>query len=198
MFTFLILITNLFIILPNLEESEWKLSLDKDEITIYTRMVETSRFKEFKAKSKMRGSIEKFKEILMDIDKYPGWLPDCKSAKIVESPNGNDITYHLKLKVPFPFSNRDIVQQMLLNESEDKLEVTIHNRPNKVVKEEKYVRMPQAHGKWIVQKISEEELFVSFQYLADPGGDIPAWIVNTFIVKNPHLSLKNIREFMAE
>ncbi|MCK5368537.1 MAG: hypothetical protein KAQ62_08285, partial [Cyclobacteriaceae bacterium] len=112
MFAFKILIANLLMILPNLEEGEWKLSLDKDDIIVYTRQLEASQLKEFKAESKMFGSIEKFKEIITDIDKYPVWLPDCKSANIVESTNENNIIYHLKLKVPFPFANRDITQQI--------------------------------------------------------------------------------------
>ena len=198
MFAFKILIANLLMILPNLEESEWKLSLDKDDIIVYTRQLETSRLKEFKAVSKMFGSIEKFREIITDIDKYPVWLPDCHSANIVESTSPNNIIYHLKLKVPFPFANRDITQQIILNETEDKLEVEIINRPNKVEKEKNYVRMPVGYGKWVISKVSEDEVDIKFQYMSDPGGNIPAWMVNSFIVKNPHLSIKNIRKLMAE
>lgn len=198
MFAFKIFLAILFIILPNLEESQWELSLDKDDIAVYTREHETSRFKEFKAESKMFGSIEKFRKIITDIDNYEVWLPDCKSAKIVESAGSNNITYHVKLKVPFPFANRDITQQIVLNETEETLEVEIFNRPNKVEEDKNYVRMPVGHGKWVIRQISEDEIDIRFQYMSDPGGNIPAWIVNTFVVKNPHLSLKNIRKLMAE
>lgn len=195
---FNLLLSMLFVPLPVLEETEWEISLDKDDIVIYTRQLESSRFKEFKAESQMVGSIEKFKEILTDIDKYPTWLPDCKAAGIVERANPNDIIYHMKVKVPFPFSNRDIVQQIVLSEKNNQLEVEITNRPNKMKQEENYVRMPVAYGKWIVRQISEDKIEIQFQYMADPGGDIPAWMVNTFVVKNPHLSMKNIRKLMAE
>ena len=198
MIVFNILVANLLMILPNLEENLWELRLDKDDIAVYTRQLETSRFNEFKAETKTHGSIEKFKEIITDIKNYPDWVPDCKSANIVESPNENNIIYHLKLKVPFPFANRDITQQIILNETEDKLEVEIINRPNKVEEDKNYVRMPVGYGKWVIHQVSEDEIDIQFQYMADPGGNIPAWLVNTFVVKNPHLSMKNIRKLMAD
>lgn len=194
----LFIIANLLFILPFMEENEWELSLDKDDIVVYTRQLETSRFKEFKAESKMSGSIEKFREILTDIDKYNEWMPDCKAAEIVETSSPDNIIYHMKLKVPFPFSNRDIVQQIVLKKAGDKLEVEIINHPNRIEEEKNYVRMPVAYGKWVVHQISEDEVDIQFQYMADPGGDIPAWMVNTFIVKNPHISMKNIRKLMTK
>lgn len=198
MFTIKILHLNIFLLLLGSSESEWKLSLDKDNIIIFTRDVESSNFNEFLAEAKMTGTIEDFKRIITDIENYAAWVPDCKSTKIVESPNLNNITYHIKLKVPFPFANRDMVQQITLKESKDVLEVLIQNHPNKVKKEKKYVRIQKAYGKWTIKAFSENEISIKFQYLADPGGEIPAWLVNSFIVKSPHKSLKNIRELMAE
>lgn len=193
-----ILIANLSLFLVFLAENEWKLSLEKDNISVFTREVEFSNFDEFLAEAKMTGTIEDFKRIITDIENYSDWVPDCKSIEILETPNPNNITYHMKLKVPFPFTKRDIVQQIILNESENRLEVLIHNHPNKVKKDKKYVRMLKAHGKWTIQEVSKREISVRFQYFADPGGDIPAWLVNSFIVKNPHKSLVNMRKLMEE
>ncbi len=193
-----ILIANLSLFLFYLAENEWELSLEKDNISVFTREVEFSNFDEFLAEAKMTGTIEDFKKIITDIENYSDWVPDCKSIEILETPNPSNITYHMKLKVPFPFTKRDIVQQIILNESENTLEVLIHNHPNKVKKDKKYVRMQKAYGKWTIQEVSKKEISVRFQYFADPGGDIPAWLVNSFIVKNPHKSLVNMRKLMEE
>lgn len=193
-----ILIANLSLFLFLLDDSEWKLSLEKDEISIYTRNIESSNFKEFLAEATMRGSIEEFREIIMGINNYPEWMPDCKSAEIIDHPNPNDLTYHMKLKVPFPFSNRDIVQQLVLSEHDDMLEIEIINRPLKVKETKKYVRLQRAYGKWSIKQASDENISIRFQYFADPGGDIPAWLVNSFVVKNPHITLLNMKEMMAK
>jgi hypothetical protein len=182
--------------MPN-EDEAWEKAIDKDGVVISTRPVDSTDFKEFLAETQMRGTIEKFKEILLDIERYHKWMPDCKSAEVVSMPSPDDITYHMKLKVPFPFQNRDIVQQLVLHEEENLLEIEIINRPDRVGKETKYVRMPVAKGKWEVRSISDNELSIHFQYYADPGGNIPPWLVNSFVVKNPHTILKRIREMMA-
>ena len=172
--------------------------MEKDEIIVYTRKIESSPFKEILAEAEMNGSINTFRQIITDINNYTEWLPDCKSAEIIEHPTQNNITYHMKLRVPFPFSNRDIIQQIILNESKDQLVVDIINRPNKIKKEKNCVRMLKADGKWTIQKISGKMVSIKFQYAADPGGGVPAWMVNTFIVKNPHKTLQKVREMMAK
>ena len=178
-------------------EDEWKKSMDKDGIAIFTRSLQSSEFKEFQARAQMEGSIEEFKEILFDIDRYHEWMPDCKSAEIVSAQLPDHIIYHMKLKVPFPFENRDIVQQLIVRERQNTLEIDIVNRPDKIKKEKKYVRMPVAKGKWVVRSISDNEIAVLFQYFADPGGSIPSWLVNSFVVKNPHKILQGIKKKMA-
>jgi hypothetical protein len=191
-----ILLLPFMFILLKIQETEWKKSLDKDDIIVYTRKIEGKRFSEILAVTKMNGSVDKFKSIITNVDGYTHWITDSKSAEVIESSNSNEITYHMKLKVPFPFENRDIVQQINLNESTDKLEVVISNQPDMLPREKKYERMVEAFGTWTVEAINESEVSIKFQYYADPSGEIPAWLVNAFIVKNPHQTLKNLRALM--
>jgi ribosome-associated toxin RatA of RatAB toxin-antitoxin module len=188
----------IFLLISFVNENDWTKSLDKDDIVIYTRSVESSPFHEFLAETEMTGTIDKFREIITDFERYPEWLPDCKSAVIIENPDSNDFTYHMKIKVPFPFSNRDIIQQIVLSESGNTLLVEIISQPKKMKKNKDFVRMETADGRWIIDKITEGKISIKFQYLADPGGGVPTWLVNTFIVKNPHKTLQNLREMMQE
>ena len=198
MFALTLFIANLTLLIIQTDKSKWELSLEKDDISVYTRNSDGTKFREFLAETTMNGSIENFKSIISDINKYPDWLPDCQSAVIIERLGEYDITYHLKLKVPFPFENRDIVQQLVLKGNRDHLKVNIINRPNLLQKEKKFVRMSMAHGSWDIQEIPGNKISIKFQYLADPGGEIPVWLVNSFVVKNPHRSLVNIRKLLAD
>ncbi len=179
-------------------DHEWKKSLDKDEILIYTRKINASKFDEFRAETRMSGSINKFRQIITDIDNYHEWLPDCKSAEIVERPNPNEITYHMMIKAPFPISDRDVIQQLILSETRNRLIVEITSRPDRIEKVKNYVRMKIAYGRWTIQQATDEEIDIEFQYAADPGGNVPAWLVNSFVVKNPHKTLLNLRDMMAK
>jgi ribosome-associated toxin RatA of RatAB toxin-antitoxin module len=173
----------IFLLFSSLNENDWKKSLDKDDIVIYTRSVESSPFHEFLAETEMAGTIDKFREIITDFERYPEWLPDCKSAEIIENPDANDFTYHMKIKVPFPFSNRDIVQQIVLSESGECVACRNHQPAKKNEKKKDFVRMETADGRWVIDQITKDKVSIKFQYLADPGGGVPAWMVNTFMVK---------------
>jgi len=180
------------------QDAPWKKSLDKDDIVIYTRKVEKSPFHEFLAETEMTGTVEEFRALITDFDHYTDWSPDCQSVELIEQDAPEKYIYHMKLKVPFPFSKRDIVQELILKETESELLIKIVNHPNKIDEEDDAVRMKQGKGEWVIKQISSERISIRFQYLADPGGDIPAWLVNSFIVKNPYKSLRNIRNIIAD
>ena len=110
MFAFVYLLANLTFNFSTFEENNWKLSLDKDDIAIYTRSVVSSNFNEFLAEAKMIGSIDLFRSVLLDIEKYPDWMPDCKAVEIIEQVSQDDVTYHMRLKVPFPFARHALVE----------------------------------------------------------------------------------------
>jgi hypothetical protein len=188
----------LFLLISFDGDQTWKKSLDKDDIVIYTRKVESSPFHEFLAETEMKGTKEKFRALITDFDHYSDWSPDCKSIELIEQNAPENYIYHMKLKVPFPFSKRDIVQELILKENESELLIKIVNHPNKIDDEDDVVRMKRGEGEWLVKQISQERVSIRFQYLADPGGDIPAWLVNSFIVKNPYKSLRNIKKIMAD
>lgn len=181
-----------------IQDKEWKKSLDKDDITVYTRAVESSPFLEFLAEAEMNGTVEKFNDLITDFEHYPELLPDCQSAEVIQHPDPNEYTYHMKLKVPFPFAKRDIVQQMVLKKSVNKVTVQISNRPEGLEPQENFMRLLKADGYWEVRQLSEDKISIKFQYLADPGGGVPPWLVNTFIVKSPYKTLRIMREMMQK
>jgi hypothetical protein len=176
----------------------WEETLSKDGIVVFTREVDFSPIREFLAEAVMRGSIEKFKAILTNPGLQSEWLPNIIESQLVASSGPDDITYHMKLKVPFPFENRDLVQQLVFHESGDLLLVAIINQKDKVPELENFVRMPEIGGSWRVEELSGGNIKVQFQYFADPGGKIPAWLINTFVVKNPYKTLTNLRRLLMD
>ncbi len=177
---------------------QWEESLSKDGVIVYTRKVDFSPVREFLAETTMKGSIKKFREILSDPNLQPVWLPNCISTCLVDSAGPDDITYHMMLKVPFPFENRDLVQRLVIHETDSLLIVDIVNARDKVPEQVNFVPMPVIGGSWRVRELPGGMINVQFQYFADPGGKIPVWLINTFVVKNPYKTLTSLRKLMAK
>ena len=180
------------------QDDEWKEKLSKKDIIVYTRDTEKTKYKEFLAATTMTGTLEKFKKFITDVENYPEWIPDCKSIEIIEKNSPTDITYRMVLSIPYPFKNRDIIEQLQLTEMPDRIEVKITNHPKKIPEIKKYTRMPIAEGTWLVKELPDGKISVRFQYLADPGGSIPAWLANAFVVDSPYKTLLNLKKKMEE
>jgi hypothetical protein len=59
---------------------------------------------------------------------------------------------------------------------------------------ENFVRVKNGTGYWELEEIAPNTIHVVYQFHADPGGEIPAWIANTVIVINPLKSLESLRD----
>lgn len=178
--------------------NEWKKALDKDGIVIHTRQVDGSPFHEFLAETTMPGTISAFKKIFSSVTDYEDWMPDCKSAELIGTAKENEFTYYMEIKAPFPVANRYTMQRVQYEEKPGELTVNLVNCENCQPPDTESVRIESAYGSWIVKLENEKEISIRFQYYADPGGDIPAWLVNSFIVKSPYQTLLNLRELLAD
>jgi hypothetical protein len=55
--------------------------------------------------------------------------------------------------------------------------------------------MAISRGYWMLSP-SEGGTEIEYSFLADPGGNIPAWLANQFIVSNPFKTIKGLRNHL--
>jgi hypothetical protein len=72
------------------------------------------------------------------------------------------------------------------------------NEPDYVPKKEGVVRVPHADGKWTIMPAASSQLHVEYMLHIDPGGAIPAWLINLFATKGPFESFRNMREHIRK
>ena len=191
---FLLLIFPMKVISQNDPEG-WEQVKVKNGITFYTRHTETSRVKEFKAETTFNTSLSSIVAVFLDIPRYCEWVRDCKKIELIRNVNPNELYYHLEVKVPFPFDNRDMVQHVRIEQDPSTRWVTVNleNAAQYIPSEEDMVRMPVADGFYLLKPMISGQVEVLFQYQNDPGGGIPSWMVNMFIVESPMTTIANLR-----
>jgi len=178
-------------------QDNWKIKKEKDDITVYTRPSQTNDFDEFKATTTFDFSMAAFLNVMWDVEAYPAWTPDMKHSKLLDKKDDTVQIYYSDLKVPFPYENRDVVyyNKFVMDSAKQHLTIHIKALPDYIEKKDGLVRMPSGNGKWEVQSKEDGKLEVSLQMLVDPGGNIPAWLVNQFIADSPYQTLKNLKSF---
>lgn len=184
---------------PEAQNDSWEKQLEKDGITVHTRSLPDSKLKSFRAEMTVSDTdLESVKDVLVDVQGFAEWTSDVKSVKVLQVEQPNHKLYRLWIQVPFPFERRDLVQEMkLVDETDLGFRVVLTNRPGFVPPDKKCVRMPAGDGYWEVSSIGDS-IRVVFEYHSDPGGDIPPWLVNMFIVQSPFKTLRNFRDMITE
>ncbi|MEM7550155.1 MAG: START domain-containing protein [Bacteroidota bacterium] len=201
MYSILVLILSLNWISPSESpgEEDWKKAKDKDGITIYTRGSELTRVKEFKAIASINAPISTILNVFWDAESSCEWVQGCQQSEVIEAIPGKSLKYYMEIRVPFPFHDRDLIQSFLF-EKIDKKKVRVHlkNLPDDLERRKKLIRLEIAEGEWILEKISENETRATLKYLSDPGGSIPAWLTNLFIVDGSFGYMEGLRKMVKK
>ena len=57
-----------------------------------------------------------------------------------------------------------------------------------------YVRVAEVSGFWKLEPKGVGEVEVTYQLHTEPGGSVPSWLANSFVVDAPFNTLKAMRE----
>lgn len=181
-------------------QGEWNLKEDKEGIAIYSRENPFSDFNEFRATTTATGSIRAFEAVLRDVAVIPDWMYSVKSSRLLETRGDSVVIYYTEAKSPFPFKNRDGIYLNRYRPQEDGqvLWVGIEILPEYLEEEDDMVRISRGKGHWEARQTGPDRLEIDFQMQVDPGGSIPAWLANMFVVDTPFETLSALKEMMGK
>lgn len=76
----------------------------------------------------------------------------------------------------------------------EQVRVNVTGMPEYIEPIEGIVRMAKANGYWLLTTLGTEKTSVTYQMHVEPGGLIPAWLANPFIVNVPFSTFKELRK----
>jgi len=176
-------------------QGEWELRKEKDGIKVYTREIEGSKIQEYKAIAIVDAKLSSAIAVIKDVENYPEFLENIIEAKLIESSDTTQ-THYLINKTPWPVTNRDGIFRSVFSQYYDTklVKMTVNLVKDYELENKKCVRMKEAIGFWLFDPIESDKVEITYQMHIDPGGSIPAWVLNMFIVDAPIDDLKAIRE----
>lgn len=186
------IILSVFSLVSVAKNGDWELEKNESGIKVYTRTIEGEDIREFKATVLLDAPVKKVADIILDINSYASWYPQISEAKIIKKINSNEYYVYNVLDLPWPTSDRDGVSKMniTITEAETLIKMVAINGVKP--KNPDYVRITKSYGFWKFTK-QGTKTSLHFQYFANPGGSVPDWIINMFIVDNPFETLQILR-----
>jgi len=191
---------SLFIASATFAQYNWKLSKDKDGIKIYQSDVANSNFKSIKVECTLQGNYVKLINILNNIPRHTDWVYNNKTAYTIKNITPYDYYYYAETSMPWPVSNRDAVIhiQMKMDSLNHFLIVNGIGEPNYTPQKSGIVRVPRSMVNWYVTMPTNNTITIRYIFDADPGGSLPAWLVNMFIDKAPYESFKKLAAILKQ
>ncbi|MHB8205980.1 START domain-containing protein [Mucilaginibacter sp.] len=168
-------------------QNNWKLSTEKDGIKVYTSMMTDSKIKAIKVECDLNATPSQLVALVMDVNTAPYWVYHVKSAKLVKQVSPAELYYYSEVSLPWPAENRDFVAHLIVSQDPNTKVVTIDGPavPGFVPIKKGIVRIDNSMGKWIITPLGPDQLHVEYSIHVDPGGALPAWLVNIFGTEAP-------------
>ncbi|MEO8885494.1 MAG: START domain-containing protein [Mucilaginibacter sp.] len=173
----------------------WQFSAEKDGIKVYTSIVPESKIKALKVECNFQTTLPQLTAVLMDIKAAPEWVYATKSCVMLKQVSPADLYYYSEVKLPWPVQNRDFVAHLTVSQNPETRVVTVDGPviAGMVPSKDGIVRVDHSKGKWLLIPISKDEVKIEYILQTDPGGAIPAWIVNLFASEGPMQSFKRLK-----
>jgi hypothetical protein len=177
------------------QTTEWTLRKNEDGIQVYTRNHPGSNILEFKAVTTLNSKIDKVKKVVTNVNGGIYWMERIIVSKLLKTDSKGNMYAYYEMDVPWPLENRDIVVfQKIKRQTPDNLLITISSIPEYYPEQENITRIKIAKGHWELIKLQDNKTKIIYTFYSDPGGNIPAWIVNLFIVDSPYKTMKNLKQ----
>lgn len=175
--------------------NEWVYEREKKGIKIFTKKSKWGKLRDSRAVMMVPSTPEDVYKLLADFNSYPGWVPRCKSARVVARLNENEFIAHLVFDAPWPVADRDCVLRVRVdrNATTGVIVITETSEPKYIKEEEGVVRIQQMVSTWkLVPKVGGTE--ITNEYSSNPGGNIPDWMTNSQSVETPMATFENLQE----
>jgi hypothetical protein len=135
-----------------------------------------------------------------DEKKLPQWYYQCVRADLVESEGPNQQIFYFVVHLPWPVTERDSVfrRTKSVDPASGTVTYSATALPKRLPDEKGKIRVQALDSAWHFTPLEGGRTEVRFEQHSDPGGMIPALLVNKLVIQIPFNSLKNMRKMILD
>jgi hypothetical protein len=179
-------------------QNGWAVQKEKDGIKISNRHSPTSSFNDVRVEVDLPGNIDQLSVILLDVNKYTEWAYATRKSVLIKQLAPAKLIYYSEIEVPWPATDRYFFAdfELIRDPAGQNMKVVSSSIPYDAPAPKDLVKVPYSRGSWNVTQLSKKTIHVDYILELDPGGSLPAWVVNLFASKGPLETFENIRTKM--
>jgi hypothetical protein len=178
--------------------SEWRPVLDtSDGIQIFKRESADSGLIAFRGVGVVDAPLPLVATVIFDADRRVQWIKGLKESRIVRWDGNDHFIEYDHIDMPTFFSDRDFVSTVSIRSDQAAREVVFRFQPadDPSAPPTGYLRGEVINMTFALRSVDQDtRTRVDAEFLCDPKGWIPAWLVNFFLKDWPKTTFRNLRK----
>lgn len=177
-------------------QSEWDLFKEEDGIKVFFREASDSNIKEVLIRTRFQAPLPSMVTLINDVKNYHTWMDHCKEVKKLASYSPTDYVYYNLASFPWPLNDREYVMKTQMTQDPESLTIYFKSSavPDFIPRNKAYIRVPETLSEWTMRPLPNGFLELEYYLKSDPGGSIPAWLVNMALKTKPFKTMQKLRE----
>lgn len=180
----------------SLQAQSWKIAKNKNGVKIETRFIDGWSIKQYRATVYIKTTLAKAVEAYRDpVQRKKFMRRSIEVSNLKEISRDDIITYNLG-DAPWPVVDRDNITRSRFYWSPKQVKITMKSIPDYIPKKKGIVRVPRAQGYWLFTDMGDGTIKVVQQSVAELGGSVPDWVINSTIVEGPYEVLLGLKKML--
>ncbi|MDG0997541.1 MAG: START domain-containing protein [Gammaproteobacteria bacterium] len=182
-------------------EAEWTIQRSEDGIDVYTRPESASQFEAVRAVMTLDDvRLSSLVALISDTQACSRLESRCVEAETLDTIDQTESVVYRYNNMPFPVRDRDMVLRLKWYQQPDSLNVNvvISNVTGFLPEKKRRVRMPKVNLGWKFVPLPDGSVEVSSEGHIEPGANLPAWILNQFLVSAPFKTMEAVASIVRE
>jgi hypothetical protein len=176
----------------------WKLRREEHGIKVYTASTDTSCIQTLLAEFPVQATTAQLVQVLLDAPAQPRWVYNAKQARVLKQISPDEVIIYSVVGLPWPCSNRDYVAHVTVSHPSATLTVIdSHSEEGHMLPQKGLVRVRESNAHWEITEAIPGHLLIRYQLRFNPGGALPAWLVNLFITRGPCHTFRHLQQEVA-
>mgnify|MGYP000244705578 CR=1 FL=1 len=184
----------------NSKEKGWKLRKEEDGIKVFSRDREGSNFKEIKITCTLKTTASGLVHALSIKEDFTKWIYACSESRLLKEISATETIHYQVTDAPWPVDDRDLIVHTKVVQNSDNGVIDIIGKGiyNYTPVNRNKVRVPKYEAHWIITPKNKNTMDIVYLIAVDPGGSLPAWVVNLGLSDGPLKTMKNLKSRLPQ
>jgi len=178
--------------------SEWQSVLNtSDGIQIFEKESGDSGLIEFRGNGVVEAPLPLVATVIFNTDRRREWIKGLAESRILRLDGKDDYIEYDHIDMPIFFEDRDFVSRIQIHFDRSGKELVFHYQPSDdpSAPHTGYLRGEMLNMTFHLSSIEHDtKTRVDAEFLCDPKGWIPKWLVNYFLKDWPKITFRNLRK----